>query len=448
MLGNLLPGAEKRAISYQTLFASGDSILFSTNAGVVIDQENVLKVNAVYACVRIIADSISTLPVDSFQRINGTRRPYRPKPEWLDMPDIGVTFSDLTQLTVASLLLNGNAFVRVLRDEQGIAGLVVLNPLKVQVSRTSDGARPLYIYDNRDTITHDEMLHIKELVLPGQLRGKSRIDLVKENLGLASALEQFAARFFSGSNSSGIIEYPGNLTREQALDLANSFENEHKGLRKSHRTGVLFGGAKFTRTTPDNNTAQFIESRKFAVEEIARAFRVPPSMLGVIEPGASSYNSLEQNSINFVVHTLRPYIYKLEQAFTRLLPRGVFVKYNVDGLMRGDSAARSSYYQTMLAAGAYTLNEVRTLEDLPPVEGGDVVRVPLHATDLDAANLADIDRKTMIAQRLIQSGFDPAAVLAELGLPPIQHTGVPSTMLQPISQINPDDPASAYEVTS
>lgn len=446
MLGNLLPGAEKRAISYQTLFASGDSILFSTNSGVVIDQENVLKVNAVYACVRIIADSISTLPVDSFQRVNGTRRPYRPKPEWLDMPDIGVTFSDLTQLAIASMLLNGNAFIRVLRDERGIAGLIVLNPLKVQVSRTSDGARPLYIYDNRDTITHDEMLHIKELVLPGQLRGKSRVDLVKENLGLASALEQFAARFFSGSNSSGIIEYPGNLTKEQALDLANAFENEHKGLRKSHRTGVLFGGAKFQRTTPDNNTAQFIESRKFAVEEIARAFRVPPSMLGVIEPGAASYNSLEQNSINFVVHTLRPYIYKLEQAFTRLLPQGVFVKYNVDGLMRGDSAARSAYYQTMLAAGAFSINDVRTLEDMAPVDGGDTVRVPLHSMDLDAANLADLDKKTMIAQRLIQSGFDPQAVLAELGLPAIAHTGVPTVMLQPISQIDAEDPLSAYQV--
>jgi len=446
VLGNLLPGAEKRAISYQTLFASGDSILFSTNSGVVIDQENVLKVNAVYACVRIIADSISTLPVDSFQRVNGTRRPYRPKPEWLDMPDIGVTFSDLTQLAIASMLLNGNAFIRVLRDERGIAGLIVLNPLKVQVSRTSDGARPLYIYDNRDTITHDEMLHIKELVLPGQLRGKSRVDLVKENLGLASALEQFAARFFSGSNSSGIIEYPGNLTKEQALDLANAFENEHKGLRKSHRTGVLFGGAKFQRTTPDNNTAQFIESRKFAVEEIARAFRGPPSMLGVIEPGAASYNSLEQNSINFVVHTLRPYIYKLEQAFTRLLPQGVFVKYNVDGLMRGDSAARSAYYQTMLAAGAFSINDVRTLEDMAPVDGGDTVRVPLHSMDLDAANLADLDKKTMIAQRLIQSGFEPQAVLAELGLPAIAHTGVPTVMLQPISQIDAEDPLSAYQV--
>lgn len=448
MLSNLLPGAESRAISYQTLFASGDSILFSTNSGVVIDQENVLKVNAVYAAVRLISDSISTLPVDSFQRVNGTRKPYRPRPEWLDTPDIGVSFSDLTQLAIVSLLLNGNTFIRVLRDERGVAGLVVLNPLKVQITRTKDGARPLYVYDNKDTITHDEMLHIKELVLPGQQRGKSRIDLVKENLGLASALEQFAARFFSGSNSSGIIEYPGNLTREQALDLANSFENEHKGLRKSHRTGVLFGGAKFTRTTPDNNTAQFIESRKFAVEEIARVFRVPPSMLGVIEPGASSYNSLEQNSINFVVHTLRPYIYKLEMAFGRLLPRGVFVKYNVDGLLRGDSAARSAYYASAIQNGYMSINQVRALEDAPPVDGGDELRVPLHSVDLSVANIAEIDKKTQIAQRLIQSGFEPAAVLDSLGLPPITHTGLPTVMLQPISQIDPNDPTSAYEVGS
>lgn len=448
MLGNLLPGAEKRAISYQTLFASGDSILFSTNSGVFINEENVLKVNAVYAAVRLISDSISTLPVDSFQRVDGTRRPYRPKPDWLVMPEIGVSFSDLTQLALVSMMLNGNAFIRVIRDERGVAALSVLNPLKVQVSRTSDMARPLYIYDNHTTITHFEMLHIKELMLPGQLRGKSRIELVKENLGLASALEQFAARFFSGSNSSGIIEYPGNLTKEQAMDLAASFENEHKGLRKSHRTGVLFGGAKFQRTTPDNNTSQFIESRKFAVEEIARVFRVPPSMLGVIEPGASSYSSLEQNSINFVVHTLRPYIYKLEEAFTRLLPQGAFVKYNVDGLLRGDSAARSAYYASAIQNGYMSINDVRNLEDAPAVDGGDELRVPLHSVDLSAANIAELDKKTTIAQRLIMSGFEPGAVLKSLGLPPIAHTGLPTVMLQPVSQIDPEDPTSVYEVQS
>jgi len=446
VLSNLFPGSEKRAISYQTLFASGDSILFSTNAGVVIDQENVLKVNAVYACVRLISDSISTLPVDSFIRQQGTRRPYRPKPEWLDTPDIGVSFSDLTQLAVTSLLLNGNAFIRVLRDERGVAGLIVLNPHKVFVSQTKDKSRPLYIYDNRDTITHDEMLHIKEIVLPGQLRGKSRIDMVKENLGLASALEQFAARFFSGSHTSGIIEYPGPLTKEQALDLANSFENEHRGLRKSHRTGVLFGGAKFTKTTPDNNSAQFIESRKFAVEEIARAFRVPPSMIGVIEPGASSYNSLEQNSINFVVHTLRPYIYKLEQAFSRLLPQGAFIKYNVDGLLRGDSAARANFYASAIQNGWASINQIRSLEDMSPVDGGDQLRVPLHSVDLGAANIAEMDKKTQIAQRLIQSGFEPGAVMDALGLPKIAHTGLPNVMLQPVAQVNPEDPQGAYEV--
>ena len=208
----------------------------------------------------------------------------------------------------------------------------------------------------------------------------------------------------------------------------------------------LFGGAKFTRTTPDNNTSQFIESRKFAVEEIARAFRVPPSMIGVIEPGASSYNSLEQNSINFVVHTLRPYVYKLEQAFTRLLPQGVFVKYNVDGLMRGDSAARSAFYASAIQNGYMSINDVRTLEDMRPADGGDALRVPLHSVDLDAANVAELDKKTMIAQRLIQSGFDPADVMRQLGLPDIAHTGLPTVMLQPVSQIDPTDPLSVYGV--
>ena len=447
MLGNLLPGAEKRAISFQTLFASGDQILFSTNAGVVISEENVLKINAVYACVRLIADSISTLPLDAFQRRNGARLPYRPKPEWIDAPEIGVSRSDYINTMMVSLLLNGNAFAKVVRDERGVVGLICLNPMKVQVERTGDGTRPLYIYDNKTTITHDEMIHVKELVFPGQLRGKSRIDLLKENAGLASALEQYAARWFGqGTSASGVITVPQQLTREQARDLADSFTQEHQGIRKSHRVGVLHGGASFTQTTPDNDSAQFIESRRFAVEDICRAFRVPPSMVGLTIPGAMSYASVESNAISFVTNTLRPYIARLEDAHSRLLPNGVFLKFNVDGLMRGDTQSRYAAYSTGLASGFLSINDVRTREDLSPADNGDQYRVPLANVSLDAAGLAELDRKTTIAQRLIDSGFEPEAVLQMLEMPLISHTGLPSKALQPQQDINPTPSAGTGAV--
>jgi hypothetical protein len=293
------------------------------------------------------------------------------------------------------------------------------------------------------------MIHITELRLPGEMRGRSRIDLIKENLGLAKALEEFAARFFGqGSSASGIIEFPGNLTREQAKDLVNGFEEGHRGLRRSHRPGILFGGAKFTKTTVDNDSAQFLESRRFAIEEIARIFRVPPAMLGHNSAGAMSYASVEMNGINFVTHTLRPYISKIEDGYQKLLTGRAFLKFNVDGLLRGDQASRYAAFSTGIQSGFLSINDIHRIEDMSPVDGGDVYRVPLANVDIAAANLAEMDKKVLMAQRLITTGFDPTSVLASLGLPDIVHTGVPSVLLQGLSQISPADPAAAYEVKS
>ena len=450
MLSRLLnQGTEERAVSFQSLFAAGENFSFTTNAGTVVDQISSLKIEAVYACVRLISDSISTLPVDTYIRVGAERKAFRPRPTWLDLPETGVTRTEHFQQVLVSLLLNGNSFTRILRDDQGIVGLVVLNPELVECSRDQVTRRPIFVYDNRDVISADDMIHITEMRLPGELRGRSKIDLIKENLGLAKALEEFAARFFGqGSAASGIIEFPGNLTREQAKDLVNGFEEGHKGLRRSHRPGILFGGAKFTKTTVDNDSAQFLESRRFAIEEIGRIFRCPPSLLGVTTAGAMSYASVEQNGIHFVQHTLRPYISKIEDGYQKLLDSRAFLKFNVDGLLRGDQASRYAAFSTGLQSGFLSINDIHRIEDMPPVEGGEVYRVPLANVDLKAANLSELDRKVLMAQRLITTGFDPASVMAALELPKIDHTGVPSVMLQGLSQISPADPAAAYEVKS
>jgi HK97 family phage portal protein len=438
---------EERALSFQTIFGSGGDLMVTTSAGVTMNQDEALKLGTVYACVRLIADSISTLPMDTFIRRDGTRTPFRPRPEWLDSPEIGVSRTEHFQQVLVSLLLNGNAFTRILRDDQGIAGLIVLNPQRVEVRLNRVTRRPEFVYDNRDVIASEDMIHITELRLPGELRGRSRIDMVKETLGLSKALDTFAQLFFGqGSQVGGIIEYPGALTREQAKDLADSFELQHKSVRRSHRPGVLFGGAKFTKTSVEPNEAQMLESRQFAVEEIARTFRCPPSMIGVTTPGAMSYASVEQNGIQFVQHTLRPYIVKIEDAYSTLLPGVAFLKFNVDALQRGDQASRYAAHASALVNGWASINDIRRIEDQPPVDGGDVYRVPLANVDLDAANLTELEKKSGIVQRLVFSGFDPAAILAALELPPIPHTGLPTTQLQPIAQIDPEDPKAAYPV--
>ena len=437
---------EERAISFQSLFALGDGYTFTTNSGTYVTQDDSLKIGTVYACVRLIADTIASLPIDSFIRQDGVRLQYRPRPVWLDAPDIGVTKDDHFQQVLVSLLLNGNSFTRIIRDEEGeVLALSVLNPQFTEVRRDANG-RLFYVYSARDRIEDVDMIHIKDLCLPGELRGKSRIDLVKENLGLARALEEFAARFFGqGSQTSGIIQFPGNLSREQAKNLVDAFEDGHKGLRRSHRPGILFGGATFEKTGVNPNESQFIESRQFAVEEIARVFRVPPSMIGVTTPGAQSYASVEANQLHFLQHTLTPYLSKVEAEYSVLLAGRAFIRFTTAGLLRGDIAARNASYQQGLLNGYLSVNDVRRLEDQSPISGGDVYRVPLTNIDINAANLADLDRKSAIVQRLVASGFQPAAVLKALDMPEIEHTGVPTSALQPVASIDPIAPATVYD---
>jgi HK97 family phage portal protein len=445
MLERLLARTEERALSFQTIWGAGDTYALSTKAGTVVTQETAMRIGTVYACVRLICDSISTLPVGPYRRFQGERLPVFPRPMWLDFPELDVTRVDHFQQVLVSLLVDGNAFVRIVRDDEGIVGLIVLNPYHVTIHR--DGLGRIYYRVHDETLTPDQMLHIVDLRKPGQLRGESRIDLLKEQLGLAAALEEFAARFFgNGSTTQGIIEFPGALTKEQAKNLVDGFEQSHKGLRRAHRPGVLSSGAKFVKTGVNPNEAQMLESRQMSVEEIARIFRCPPSMLGVTTPGAMSYASVEANQIHFVTHTLRPYIVKLEDAYSKLLPEGQFIKFSVDGLLRGDSQTRSNIYSQGIQAGWLSINDIHRLEDMAAVEGGDVYRVPLANVDLSAANLVETDKRVQMAQRLVQSGFEPSAVLQAMGLPPITHTGVPSTQLQAIAQIDPTNPEAVYEV--
>ncbi len=443
MLRNLF---EKRAISFQTIFGSGSDLMQTTYAGTVVTQDTSLRIGAVYACVRLLADTISTLPVDTFYREGGERLPYRPKPLWLDNPDLGTSREDHLQQAMVSLLLDGNVFVRIFRNPNGeVVALTVLDPTRVEVRRNYTTREVEYVILNVGVLTMDEVLHITELRRPGHLRGVSRIEEVKQGLGLAAALEEFSARFFGqGSTTSGIIEWPGALTQEQAKDLADGYEQGHKGLRRSHRPGVLYGGAKFVKTGVDPNEAQMLESRQFAVEEIARIFRVPLHLLQVATPGAMSYASVEQNAIQFAQYTLRPIVTKLETAFSSLLPGPVFVKFNLDAILRGDIQTRFAAYSTGQQSGFLSVNDIHRLEDMPPADGGDEYRVPLANVNLSAANIVETDRKTMMLQRLIGVGFDPAASLAALDLPPIAHTGVPPVLLQGVAQIDPTDPGGVY----
>jgi HK97 family phage portal protein len=448
MLNNLF---ESRAISFQTIWGTGGDIEILNQAGTVVNPETVFKVNAIFSAVSLISDTISTLPVDSYIRRDGARFAFRPRPAWVQQPDIDTTKEAFYGSLIVSMLLDGNGFVRVFRDGSGrVINMTVLNPSKVEIRKNKVG-EVVYVYEGEGKpLNKNEMIHIPDVVRPGEIRGISRVTALKDNFGLALALESYAARFFGqGATTQGLIEFPGNLTPEQAKQLVDGFDARHRGFRKAHKTGVLSGGAKYVNTSVENDKAQFIDSRRMAVEDVARAFNIPPHLLGL--PGTNTYSSVEQNNIAFVTHTLRPIVQKLESAFTPLManePGGstAFIKFTLDGLLRGDAATRFSAYSTGLQAGYLTINDIRRLEDLAPVDGGDIIRVPLANVNIDAAELVATDKRVNMAQKLVNSGYDPADVLSVMGLPPILHTGLPTVQLQGIAQVNPDDPEAVYEV--
>ncbi|CAB5218654.1 COG4695 Phage-related protein [uncultured Caudovirales phage] len=445
MLRNLA-GSENRSISFQTIWGAGDLSSFETQAGSFIDYTTALSINSVWACVSLIADTISALPVDTYVRRDGIAYPYRPRPAWVARPDAMINSTSFWQQAMISLLLDGNAFVRIFRDPitGQILSMMVLNPMKVSVSRKANGTKRYVVQDEGNKeLSSDDMLHITgSILMPGDIRGKSTVDTLKENLGLSMSLESFAARFFGqGTQTSGVIEYPGALTAEQADNLSKSFDRAHRGYRKAHKTGILSGGATFKPTQVANDQAQMLDSRRLAVEDVARIFRVPSNMIGLNEKGAQSYNSNEQNAISFVTHTLRPWLAKLEDAFSALLPDTAFLQFNTDDLLRGDYATRIEGYAKMLQNGVISANEVRRKENLRPVAGGDTVRVPLANVDIAAAGLTEDETKIAMAQKLIGLGFVPEDVLKSLGLDPIAHTGLPSVQIQNPTTV----PAGSYE---
>jgi len=391
------------------------------------------------------------LPVDCFVNRDGARFPFRPKPSWVDQPDVDLPRQAFYSSVVTSLLLDGNAFIRVYSNRRGeVVNLVVLNPTTVQIVRNGIGRLQFNVVGEEQPLTSDEILYIPDLLRPGQVRGVSRVTALKENFGLALALEKFAATFFgSGTNLAGVIEFPGNLTQEQADNLRSGFDSRHSGWSRSNRTGVLSGGAQFKPTMVSPEQSSLIDTRRFAVEDVARALNIPPHLLGL--PGTMSYSSVEENNRAFLTSTVQPLISKVEGCLSPLMRRSpggenAYVKFNMDALLRANIQARTAAYSTGLQAGYLTINDVRRMEDMLPVEdeAANQVRVPLANVTITDQSISAEEKKVRMANVLVLSGYDPAESLAAVGLDPIAHTGLPSSQLQPVAQVSPLNPAAAY----
>ena len=359
---------EERSLSYQDIW--GGDLQFggaSTYAGATVTQEGSLRMIAVWACVSLIADAISSLPLELYSEWGGVKREL-PTPPWINSPNTEMTFADHWHRVMVSLLLDGNGYIYLGRNSSAaISTLTPVHPAQVSVWR--DHATQKLVYNvGGERLTSDDILHIPAFTVPGSLTGYSPIEMSRQAVGLGLVSEEYGARFFGqGATMSGVIEVPGDLTQEQAKVMAKTFSDAHSGTRKAHLPGVLTAGSKWQPITVTNEQAQFLETRRFQKQEIANLFRVPPYMLDPTVSSTWGTGISEQNRA-FVTHTLMPWLIRVEQAISRLFPRGQYVKFNLDSLLRGQITERYQAYKVGLEAGFLTIAEVRELEDLAELD--------------------------------------------------------------------------------
>lgn len=378
-----------------------------TTSGKAVNERTAMQTSAVYACVRILAESIAGLPLHIYQYKpdGGKERVHSHSlyPVLHDEPNPEMTSFVFREVMMSHLLLYGNAYAQIIRDGRGrVLALYPLLPNKMEVDRASNGELYYTYWRDRDEnrynpnagaiiLRRDEVLHIPGLGFDG-LIGYSPIAMAKNAIGMSLATEEYGASFFAnGASPGGVLEHPGVL--KDPGKVRESWNAVYQGSGNAHKVAVLEEGMKFQAIGIPPEAAQFLETRKFQINEIARIFRVPPHMVGDLEK--SSFSNIEQQSLEFVKYTLDPWVVRWEQALQQvlLLPSEkshYFIKFNVDGLLRGDYQKRMEGYATARQNGWLSANDIRELEDMnriPAEEGGDLYLINGNMTKLADAGI-------------------------------------------------------------
>lgn len=338
-----------------------------------VSTDSAMRLSAVFACLRLLSEAISTLPADTFIRFQGTRRPWRPRPDYLSFqPPQGSRIDYLSQLML-SLLTDGNAFVATPRDELGTPlDLIVVDPVRMVIDKTRGRLR--YCLDGRDDQEFDprwDLMHIRGMTMPGQLRGLSPIGYARETIGLGLAAQNFGRSFFeNGALPGAVIEAPNGMSEDAVKRWQLTWNAGHQGVANANRIGVLTEGAKLNKISIQPNDAQFLETRQFQVPDIARIFGVPPHLIADASNSTSWGSGLAEQNIAFGQFSLRPWIERIEDGHTRLLTThglpDVFLKLNLDALLRASLKDRYEAYEIGIRNEFLEIDEARATEDLPP----------------------------------------------------------------------------------
>ncbi|MFA5593220.1 MAG: phage portal protein [Micavibrio sp.] len=362
-------------------------------SGVAVTEQSALRVTAVYACVRLIAGAIASLPLNIYQRTEDGRERIRPDLWWLlnEQPCPHVSAAVFWEYMVGQMLLAGDGLAAIERGRGG--KILALHPLDSRsVSIRKIEGRLRYEFSHAGTWVgrdQDDILHIPGFGFNG-LRGMSVIrHAAKEAIGLALAAEEFSARFFaSGAHPDVALKVAGKMNQEQIDNLRRIWAQKYGGAHNTSLPIVLTEGTDLKELTISAQDSQLIEARRFQVSDIARAFGVPPHMIGETDKSTSWGSGIEQQSIGFVQYTLAPHLNRIEQEINRkcFWTERYFSEFNVEGLLRGDSKSRAEYYTKALGGTQnpawMTQNEVRRLENLPALSGADILSKPKEGKDV------------------------------------------------------------------
>lgn len=383
----------KRKVTDQTAGAGYRFFLGSSSSGKRVNERSAMQMTAVYSCVRILSEAVASLPLHIYEQEDGQSKKATDHPLFFllhDEPNPEMTSFVFRETLMTHLLLWGNAYAQVIRNGKGeVVALYPLMPDRMKVDRDENGqlyyeyqvstADPKVNPAGTVRLAPEDVLHVPGLGFDG-LVGYSPIAMAKNSIGMAIACEEYGAKFFAhGAAPSGVLEHPGVL--KDPSKLRDSWQATFGGSANSGKVAVLEEGVKYTPISIDPQQAQFLETRKFQINEIARIFRVPPHMVGDLEK--SSFSNIEQQSLEFVKYTLDPWVSRWEQAMTKILltpeeKKKYTIKFNVDGLLRGDYQSRMNGYAIARQNGWMSANDIRRLEEMDPIPeeaGGDLYLV-------------------------------------------------------------------------
>ena len=349
-----------------------------------VNEMSALGISTVFSAISLIADSIALLPVKTL-RYDGQKTIYTDKPKFLEKPNVGLDLSmfSLIHQTITSLAMHGNAFILVDKDRQGRPiQLTPVHPEKVKVEM-DNGMKTYMLMSKKGSferkITSDNMLHFVWYSYPGNLIGVSPLRTNSNTYGLALAMERHIAQFYGqGGTPSSVLETDRDLTAEQANILKETWIMNHNRNRKP---AVLTGGLKWKAISASAGS-ELIDAREQIVNEIARVFRIPAHLL-LSKDASNVYSNIESNGLAFIRHTLLPWIRRIEDGLSSLLPGKQFVKLDTDEYSRGDQLSRVRSYQVAISSGVMTPNEARSKMDLEPYEGGDKFYIGLQGALID-----------------------------------------------------------------